>query len=155
MNGLEEIQDDPCVGLFWYDPDEDDLFGVESSIATGLSFKPDVFFRSNVKTNGMTLKLAWEKRLRREKDPRFKGSYDSFPRGYVVEIENEGYKVFVGSWIDEHPSARKLIVDEFQLPEGKTEFVKNDHLTRCEVLFRKCHRVDCASFEPASSNCAT
>lgn len=122
---LESIQDDPCVGLFWYDPDENELFGVCSSISTGLPFKPNALLKANARTGDMSHSRVWERESRREKDPRFKASCDSLLRGRVVEIENDGYKVYTGDWIKEHPSTKRLILDEFQLPEDKTEFIRD------------------------------
>lgn len=127
LRELEAIQDDPCVGPFWYDPNENELFGVWSSISTGLRFVYNYGLNAYIRTGGMTHKRAWEKQVSRGEDHRCKGTHDSFPRGYVLEVEDVGFKVYTGDWIEEYPGTKRSIMEEFQLPEDNTEFIKADH----------------------------
>lgn len=119
-------QDDPYVGIFWYDVESDDLFGVRSACVDDLQFYHSNLFNANVKTCTPLHNKVWDKESRRKKDRRFSGNYTRVPRGRVFEIEDVGFVVCVGEWINEYPQAKELILDEFQLPED-TEFKIDSH----------------------------
>ena len=121
-----QYQDDPYVGIFWYDTDQDDLFGVKMTLAEDVSFYYSTLFNANVKTCKPLHYKVWEKEFHRGKDKRFQGDYTKIPRGRVFEIENVGFIVTVGEWINDYPQAKELIIDEFQLPEN-TEFKVDSH----------------------------
>lgn len=126
MMSSDDMQDDACVGSFWYDPKSQELFGVSSEIASRIPFIKSEQFGRNVRTGGKLHKAIWKKEFHRGKDPRFKGNYTMTPRGRVFEIENEGFKVLVGEWIDDCPEAKQMVISEFELPPD-TEFIKDTH----------------------------
>lgn len=120
-------QDDPYVGIFWYDTRNEELFGVVKSPAADLPFKSRDIFAKPAKTCQALHENVWRKaRYKKKPDPRFNRDYTKVPRGRVFEVEGQGFVVCVGSWIDEHPEAKELILDEFELPED-TEFKFDIH----------------------------
>lgn len=122
-----EIQGTPMVGSFWYDIDDKELFGVSSELAEGRKFYDSSDMGSRVRTGSKLHKSVWQKEHHRGKDPRFFGDYTQVPRGRVFEFEGQGFKVYTGSWISDHPEAKQQIIDEFELPEDRTEFVQDSH----------------------------
>ena len=91
----------PCVGIFWYDPEEKTLFGVrkeeltpkmvEESANEGLPFinTPDLHHE------------VWAKEHFRaeakQEETKFKGDYTQVPRGRVAWNINK-FIVLVGQW---------------------------------------------------------
>ena len=108
------------------DTNEKELFGVNSEISSHIPFIKSEQFNANVRTGGKLHKNVWKKEYHRGKDSRFKGNYTRIPRGRVFEFENDGFKVYVGDWIDDYPEVKEMIIDEFDLPQN-TEFIKDIH----------------------------
>lgn len=127
MKASDSIQDSPMVGSFWYDPNQNELFGVSSELSERIPYTKSTSMSSNIRTGGKLHKNIWKKEFHKGKDARFKGNYTSIPRGRVFEFENDGFKVYVGSWIDTYPEAKSLIIEEFELPKDNTEFIKDMH----------------------------
>ncbi len=121
-----EFQDDPEVGLFWYDIENDDLFGVYSILADDAIYYHSDYFHSNTRTCKPLHYSIWQKEYNKGKDDRFQQEYTSVPRGRVFEVENRGFVVCVGKWINDYPQAKNLILYEFQLPDN-TEFIIDSH----------------------------
>lgn len=134
INAFREIMaennkfvDDPCVGIFWYDINDDDLFGVYSVLAADMQFYPSSYFNANVRTCRVLHYQEWSREQhKRKKNPKFLGDYTKVPRGRVFEIEGRGFIVCVGHWINDYPQAKELILDQFRLPDD-TEFVIDSH----------------------------
>ena len=134
INALKELmaeniqyQDDEEVGIFWYDPENDELFGVRSADVNDVPFyKSNLFNGKEVKTCRQLHYKVWEKEYYRGKDKRFQGDYTLVPRGRVFFIKDEGFVVVVGNWIDKYPQAKPLILFEFNLPKD-TEFCINEN----------------------------
>lgn len=122
----EKYQNDPMVGIFWYDVDKDELFGVRSTFAEDMNWYYSNQFKSDVKTDKRLHKDIWKKEFFRGKDKRFHGDHTLVPRGRVFEFPDK-FCVYVGDWFDEYPSVSELVIDEFQLPADNTEFVKDVH----------------------------
>lgn len=127
MKESEQFQEDPLLGLFWYDVNNDELFGINSTPARDCNWYYSKQFGIKLKTDRRLHKNIWNKELHRKKDRRFSGDYSIIPRGRVFEIEDGTYRVYVGSWIDKYPMSKELIIDEFNLPIDKTTFVKDIH----------------------------
>jgi len=113
-------QDSPRIGIFWYDIKNDDLFGVVSShtsearISHGLA-SINTLHRDYWKKQYNKLKF---KNDGKEIYP-YIGDYKDTPRGRVFyDVNNGRYIINVGSWINEYPQAKPLIVEEFNL-EGQ------------------------------------
>ena len=119
-------QDDPYVGIFWYDVESDDLFGVVQTPADEAQTYKSTIFNSNTKTCKALHYKVWEREFHRKKDKRFFGDYTKVPRGRVFEVEDVGFVVCVGEWINDYPQARQAVLDIFQLPED-TEFKVDYH----------------------------
>ena len=120
-------QDEPMVGPFWYDPQRKELYGYVVALAKDRPYYFSHSWNKNVKTGSALHKSIWEREYFRHKDNRFSGDYTLRPRGRVFEFENEGFKVMVGSWINDYPEAKEEILYVFQLPKEKTEFVIDEH----------------------------
>ncbi len=119
-------QDDPMLGIFWYDTKLNELFGVMSSMAVDSLWYDSPQFGKRVRTDRRLHESVWKKNHFRGKDRRYWGDYTKIPRGRVFEFEGEGFKVFTGKWIEDYPDAKELILEEFQLPQD-TEFLQDIH----------------------------
>ena len=123
--------DEPKVGIFWYSPQKNDLFGVRSHRVTD-------YLKANSRTEFGSVSCSemhedvWKKEYHRQKYKNngigpYSGAYEMTPRGRI--FYNPDTKVFtiaVGSWIEQYPQAVQLIVDEFNLAETHYE-VKTAH----------------------------
>lgn len=126
MKSNEKIQDDPLVAIFWYDADNDELFGVKSTIASQIGWYHSNQWNHDVKTEPRLHKQIWQKEHFKGKDRRFNGDHTLVPRGRVFEFKEEGFRVYTGDWIDNYPQVKQYILDEFELPEN-TKFIKDIH----------------------------
>ena len=122
----DKYQNDPEVAMFWYDPEEDELFGIKSTVATALNWYHSNQFDADIRTDTHLHKNIWQKEHFRGKDPRFQGDHTLVPRGRVFEFKNKGFIVFTGDWIDDYPQVKQYILDEFNLP-ADTQFKKDVH----------------------------
>ena len=128
INALKELmtenikhQDDGEVGIFWYDAENDDLFGVRAANVNDVPFyKSNLFNGKEVKTCRPLHYKVWEKEYYRGKDKRFRGDYTLVPRGRIFFVKDEGFVAVVGDWINDYPAAKALIIDEFNLPNDVT-----------------------------------
>ena len=109
------------VGIFWYNPIEEELFEIHSIPVTSL--------RKGETTYPKLHKDVWTKLHYRAKDRKEKGlTYDSIylndytkvPRGRVFFRDDKFY-VFVGSWITSE--IKEMIIDQFNLQE-------------CDIIFK-------------------
>ncbi|MBO4625205.1 MAG: type II toxin-antitoxin system YoeB family toxin [Bacteroidales bacterium] len=117
--------DDPKVGIFWYNEAWKELFGVVSHPVRD-------YTQANASDGRITCSElhedVWRKEYNRQKhhgDGKgpFIGAYENKPRGRVFYQMEEGrFIVAVGKWLEEHPEARELILEEFDLPADKTTF---------------------------------
>ena len=124
----KEYEGDPYVGIFWYDTYNDELFGVRSALAEDTEFKMTDLFPAKARTCRPLHENVWKKeRYKQKPDPRFNRDYTKVPRGRIFEVEGQGFVVCVGSWINEYPQAKQLIIDEFDLPKDQTRFKIDTH----------------------------
>ena len=119
-------QDDAYVGIFWYDVNRQELFGVKSAALDDVPFYKSKLFDREVKTCRPLHYAVWNKEFHRKKDKRFVGDYTLVPRGRVFYVKDEGFVVVVGDWIDDYPEAKDEVLYEFNLPFD-TEFKKDIH----------------------------
>lgn len=127
MQSLEDDSQEPSLGIFWYDVYNDELFGVNSSLASECPSYTSSTFNCTVKTTKKLHEQVWKKEFHRKKDRRFLiKDYTKVPRGRVFWFEGVGYVVFTGEWIDKYPQVKELIRIEFDLPKD-TEFRKDEH----------------------------
>lgn len=122
--------DEPKVGIFWYNASLQQLFGV-------VTHKRTDYLRPNAGGGLITCSEmhedVWKKEFRKQKyhgdgTGPFKGEYQMRPRGRVFySPADDQYIIAVGSWIDEHPEAVDLIIEEFDLPRENTVVQKASH----------------------------
>ena len=117
-------QKHPQIGIFWYDPVKDELFGVNKMDPNFIPFSQG--YDGNIKQYPTLHRDVWKHEFGKGRDDRFVGDYTRVPRGRVCEYENEGFKVFVGDWIDDYPQVKEQIIYDFELPED-VEFKKDCH----------------------------
>lgn len=117
---------EPKVGIFWYDAENDELFGVQS-----ISVSKEKFDSNGRKTIQILHIDYWKKKYNeakyKNKKNRFFGDYTKIPRGRIFQLQNGTFEVMVGSWINKYPSVKNDIINEFDLPENKTEFIIDRH----------------------------
>lgn len=121
-----DLQDDSYVGIFWYDVNKQELFGVKAVEAHNCPFHQSKLFDKRVKTCDSLHEAVWKRYHYSKKDHRYAGKYTLTPRGRVFYVEDEGFIVVTGDWIDKHPEAKEEIIIEFNLPEDST-FIKDEH----------------------------
>lgn len=119
----------PCVGIFWYDPEDKSLFGVrkkeltpavvEEAARKGMPFinyphlHRQVWAKEYFKAQAMHL------------ETKFKGDYTRIPRGRVTWTIDK-FIVLVGNWAEPiQEELAKLLEKEFSLPYF--EFVYDEH----------------------------
>lgn len=120
-------QDDPELGIFWYDTVKNELFGVRLADLDGTPYRESKMFPgTQIKTPTVLHYRIWEKEFHKNTDSRFKRDYTTVPRGRIFYVENRGFVVVVGDWIDKYPQAKEVIQQEFNLPDN-TEFLKDTH----------------------------
>ena len=95
----------PAVGIFWYDPEEHDFFGVYKKELT-----PKMIEEAADKG------LPYINYQRLHQPPKFSGDYTKVPRGRVAwNIDH--FIVFVGNWADGKEDELTALLDKyFALP---------------------------------------
>ena len=115
--------DEPKVGIFWYNRATNQLYGV-------VSHRVSDYTRANASDGRITCSEmhedVWKKEFRKQKyqyggQGPFVGAYQDNPHGRVFyHIDNGTFEVAVGKWIEEYPQAYEEILKEFNLPPDKT-----------------------------------
>ena len=119
--------DDASVGIFWYDTKNNELFGIREETAKNVPFYKSNLFDKKVRTGIKLHYQVWEKEKHKKGDKRFWGDYTQVPRGRVFEVEDEGFVICVGSWIQEYPNVEDLVIEEFNLPRERTKVIIDIH----------------------------
>jgi len=120
MASFEDIKDEPSVGIFWFSPEEKEVFDVSSvpvsTLKPGLNTIPKLH------------KNVWAKNYYRAKakgltDSIYFTDYTQIPRGRVwYDRQTESFKVTVGSWYKEYEQIlTPLLKTEFNLDDFKYE----------------------------------
>ena len=123
--------DEPEVGIFWYDPRKNDLFGVRSHRVSDY-VKPNSRSEFGSISCSEMHEDVWKKEFHRQKYKNggigpFVGPYEMTPRGRIFyNPEDDEFTIAVGSWIEQFPQAVALIEEEFNLKGTKHE-VKTAH----------------------------
>jgi hypothetical protein len=133
MRANGNSQNNPKVGMFWYNPERNRLAGVHSAYASELPFNakgrktmqvlhhtawPDI--REDAIANGSN-DAIW-----REED------YTLVPRGRIFQIQlsdssEEYFEIHIGSWLNEYPDVPALILKAFNLGQAKCDFIQSEH----------------------------
>lgn len=119
-----EIQDDAYVGTFWYLPAQKRLLFVEKASAE--TVKPNQYGQRTTTKLHVTI---WQKQknhaLSKGEPWPYGKDYTLLPQGRVWEQDGK-YIVTVGKWLESMPTAKQLILDEFELPVD-AEFRYDSH----------------------------
>lgn len=126
MSNFNNAEFNPQVGIFWYDINKDELFGIYKKDIDDIQFD-DNGRKMYDKLHVDIWRQEANKAKYRNRPTRFKGNYTLIPRGRIVQYEDEHFEVMVGNWIKDYPDCRYLILDEFDLPEDNTKFVIDSH----------------------------
>jgi len=119
----------PKVGIFWYNRANQELFGV-------VSRKTSDFTKTNARGGLVTCtemhEDIWKREFRKQKyhggvGP-YIGAYEDKPRGRIFySPEANEYIIAVGQWIKDSPEAVTLIMEEFNLPKDITTIQIAEH----------------------------
>lgn len=113
-------QENPKVGIFWYSPRLQDVFGV---VSVDAKQQAQIEKRALVTCKELH-KYVWKKQYNYYKyhggSDLFVGDYKDTPRGRIFYVPKEDrYDIMVGSWIKEHPEAEAKIKEAFDLTDPK------------------------------------
>jgi len=132
MSDNFDIQDDPEVGIFWYDKAEDELFGVSKAFASELRFNANGY-----KNLGLLHKDWWRKQqqrtLRKKKPLGILGQdYTMVPRGRIWQKktgEDAVFQMMCGNLIEDYgrEHIENLAREEFNLQNVPFEIVVDVH----------------------------
>jgi hypothetical protein len=122
-----DYQQEPKLGIFWYDKKEDALFGIVKSDAR------DVAYVGNMarKTVSSLHKSWWTKqkmryRAGKEKNNIYETDYTKIPRGRIFQRKADNvFEIMCGSWITPH--MMELVIEEFDLQDQTVETVIDEH----------------------------
>ncbi|MCC8176890.1 MAG: hypothetical protein LIO91_10770 [Bacteroidales bacterium] len=116
------------VGIFWYNGALNTLYGVHKESPQGKQANCG----GGLVSCSLLHKNLWKKEYNKQKfttgSGPFIGDYKDRPRGRVFyNPKTKKFFVCVGSWINEHPEAVDVIVDEFGLENEDYEFSIQEH----------------------------
>lgn len=130
MSANMDTQDNPKVGIFWYDIKSKSLFGV-------IAIDKDSFEKPNVGGGLISCrelhKNVWKKefniqRFKRNGVGLFNGDYKDTPRGRVFyNPNNDEYIIAVGSWINNHQECIDEILYRYDLTNQKYKIEISEH----------------------------
>lgn len=114
--------DEPKVGIFWYDPQTNELFGVRSHRVSDY-VKPNARSEFGCVSCSEMHEDVWKKEYNRQKFKHdgvgpYRGAYEMTPRGRIFyDPETDVYTIAVGQWIEQYPQAVALVEEEFNLKD--------------------------------------
>ena len=119
----------PCIGIFWYDPEDKSFFGVRKKEITPKMVEEaadkGLPFINYPQLHRQVWMKEYFKAQAKHEETKFKGDYTQVPRGRVT-WNIDKFIVLVGHWaepiLDELTT---LIEEEFSLPYF--EFVYDEH----------------------------
>ena len=135
MIANSEFANHPNLGFFCYDIKTDDIFCIQYQLARECNFEYSEEFKGNVKTYNYSISEYWQYQCEKNKgrkspDERYNQDFQSVPKGWVYEKENEGFLVCVGPWINEFPHVKDWVILEFNLPKDRTKFIVNNSVIK-------------------------
>lgn len=103
----------PKIGIFWYDMENEELFGIDKVVAYECHFNS-----RGIRTTKTPHKKYWEnEKLKREQCNKplgpFKRDYATVPKGRVYQNRNKEFLILCGLWITKE--IIELIQFEFDL----------------------------------------
>ncbi|MBO7648915.1 MAG: hypothetical protein J6S48_06140 [Bacteroidales bacterium] len=115
---------EPKVGIFWFDPNKNDLFGVRSHRVSDY-VKPNARSEFGCVSCSEMHEDVWKKEYHKQKYKNggvgpYTGAYEMVPRGRIFyDPRSDEFTIAVGSWIEQYPQAIPLIEEEFNLKDTK------------------------------------
>ena len=113
MSAFLNRQDDPKLGIFWYNEEKDELFGISSI------YSDEAQFNLNGKKTVKTLHKSWWIKQREKLKARkqslgiFAQDYTMIPRGRIFQFSDGHFELMCGKWINDH--IVEMVKDEFNL----------------------------------------
>lgn len=130
MEANRGSDEQPKVGIFWYNRANKELFGV-------VTRKTSDFTKANARGGLVTCtemhEDVWKKGFRKQRyhgdgTGPYIGAYEDKPRGRVFYSPKDNlYIIAVGHWINDHQEAISLIMEEFNLPTDGTTIQIAEH----------------------------
>ena len=119
----------PCIGIFWYDPEEHNFFGVYKKEITPRmveeAAEKGVPFINYPKLHRQVWAKEYFRAQATHEPTKFKGDYTQVPRGRVA-WNIDKFIVLVGKWAEPiQEELAELLEQEFSLPYF--EFVYDEH----------------------------
>ena len=110
----------PCVGIFWYDPEDKSLFGVRKKELTPVEVedaaKKGMPFINYPHLHRQVWAKEYFKAQARHLETKFMGDYTQIPRGRVAWTIDK-FIVLVGKWAEPiQEELAELLEKEFSLP---------------------------------------
>ena len=118
MEPFLDIQDNPKVGVFFYDPNLKVLYGVVALLLESL-----INNQEGLVTVRTSHREIWEKGVRKQNEKYdgegpFKGEYEATLRGFVAYNPSDNmFELHVGEWFEKYTEALNEIIEEFDLSE--------------------------------------
>ena len=116
MERFLDIQDNPKVGVFFYDPNLKVLYGVVALLLENL-----INNQEGLVTVRTSHREIWDKAVRKQQEKYngegpFQGEYENALRGYVAYNPCDNvFECHVGDWFNKYPEALDGIIEEFDL----------------------------------------
>ena len=125
MDELLNKEVEPKAGIFWYDPRDEELFGVEKESISSLAARKR-------RTCDILHKDVWKKKhnnlkFRGKPLGRYAGNYTETPRGRIFWTGDNTFSIKTGHWIYDYPEAKQLIIEEFDLQHSDYVFEIGHH----------------------------
>ena len=144
MASMKSFDEDmPSVGIFWYDPEEHEFFGVYKKELTPKMIEEaadkGLPFINYPRLHRQVWKEQYFRALASHKPTRFTGDYTMIPRGRVA-WNIDKFIVFVGKWAEDvQDELTELINQHFALPFF--EFVYDEHWALSSRAMSRLHRL--------------
>ncbi|MDR0551343.1 MAG: hypothetical protein LBG72_04925 [Spirochaetaceae bacterium] len=126
MMEYAELEEEPKLGIFWYDDKEKRLFGVTKQEACDINFSGS----QNLKTVRSLHKTWWNRQRQlllqgKINDKVYYRDYTLVPRGMIFQDRQGKFFVMCGSWMNDE--ILSLVKNEFFLDNVELEVVIDEH----------------------------
>ena len=117
------------VGIFWFNAEENDLFGVAKTPISKAKSTTDGIKVGRIPHKDKWIKLRKSAIIRGKSDGIFFQEYTTVPRGIVCLLEDGTFQINVGNWIKsvDKNLLIALIANEFNLENEKVKLQEDDH----------------------------
>ena len=120
---------EPEVGIFWFNTEENDLFGVAKNPISKAKSTTAGIKVGRVPHEDNWIKLRKSAIIRGKSDGIFFQEYTTVPRGIVCLLEDGPFQINVGNWIKsvDKNLLMALITNEFNLENEKVKLQEDNH----------------------------